>query len=52
MFAKVHSMGLLGVDGFLIQVEADLSPGGFPASTWWACQARRCGNPGTGCAPR
>ena len=27
MFAKVHSMGLLGVDGFLIQVEADLSQG-------------------------
>lgn len=27
MFAQVHSMGLLGVDGFLIRVEADLSQG-------------------------
>ena len=27
MFAKLHSMGLMGIDGFLIDVEADLSQG-------------------------
>ena len=27
MFAKVKSMGLLGVDGFMVDVEADLSQG-------------------------
>ena len=27
MFAKIKSMGLLGVDGFMVDVEADLSQG-------------------------
>lgn len=27
MFAKTNSMGLLGIDGFMVQVEADLSQG-------------------------
>ena len=27
MFARLKSMGLLGVDGFMIEVEADLSQG-------------------------
>ena len=27
MFARINSMGLLGVDGFMVDVEADLSQG-------------------------
>lgn len=40
MFARLKSMGLLGVDGFMIDVEADLSQG-LPGFVWWACPERR-----------
>ncbi len=40
MFARLKSMGLLGVDGFMIDVEADL-PRACRGSMWWACPERR-----------
>lgn len=49
MFAKLHSMGLMGIDGFLIDVEADLHRG-CPALMWSGCREQRFVSRATVCA--
>lgn len=49
VFARVKSLGLLGIDGFLVEVEADLSQG-LPGFDVVGLPGRRCGNPAIGCA--
>ena len=37
MYAKVTSLGVTGLAGYIVQVEADLS-GGLPQFIWWVCR--------------
>ena len=50
MYAKLYSSSVLGIDGYIVEVEVDIS-NGLPVFESGGLARPRYGNPGSGFAP-